>query len=325
MFGLFMLIFTVSFIVLIVGLISPRLILRKSENPTRKGILKYVGSIFIISFILATITAPTAEKVSNDNVSLNEEVEDELETATDDESKDNDLSDILEFTGSMTATASEGKITVNIETNALDGALFEVSIIDGNFNVKSDFLEVKDGKIVHDFEIPPEWGPAYFAYNAMFRFNLDEHPQPQHIKDVYGGVGENLTGNLTSENNLNGKNATIEGGTVAYPSEEAVKSHIDNEFNNVIAEMISVSEGVLIDIRPMSGDDWGIVDVIVSDVWYYTPEHEKERFAESVGTAVEKVVINSGKADGSVMVYFKDGYGKELATPKILGGYKIQR
>lgn len=332
MFGLFSMLFFISLIVLIVGLISPKLILRKSDNPTRKGILKYIGSAIVIFFILMVITVPPTDETTNDNVSLNEDpevkeenkLESETEIENEEESEDRDLSDILEFTGSMTATASEGKITVNIDTNALDGAIFEVSVIDGNLNIKSDFLEVKDGKIVHDFEIPSDWGPSYFAYNAMFRFNLDEHPQPQHIKDVYGEFGENLTGELTSENHLNGKNAVIEGGTVAYPSETVVKEQIDKEFNKAIDEMIAVSGGVVLDIIPKSEDDWGIVYVFVSDAWYYSPEHEKERFAEQVGAAVEQVVKGAGKTDGSVMVYFKDSYGKELASPKILGGYKIK-
>lgn len=71
----------------------------------------------------------------------------------------------------------------------------------------------------------------------------------------------------------------------------------------------------------------GIVSVTVSDTWYHSPEHDKERFAEQVSNTIKTLLISSEKvkSDDYISVYFYDTYGKELASPKLTGGYKIKK
>ncbi|MBY0222743.1 hypothetical protein [Sporosarcina aquimarina] len=230
----------------------------------------------------------------------------------------------LNVKGTVKATAGKGKIQVEIDTNIPDGSLLEVSLIDGNLNHKSGFVKVKDGIAETSFDIPADWKPAHFAANAMFRFNLDEHPQPEDIKNIYGETGNKMTGDLASENQLGGKNAVFETVTVPYPSVEAVKTEQDKSFNQAIAEMKELGGGIILDVKPRQGN-WDIVNVVISDAWYYSPDHEKERFVDQIGELVMNLVNNSGKYEDLVSVYFVDSYGSDLATPRILGGWKLKK
>jgi len=103
----------------------------------------------------------------------------------------------------------------------------------------------------------------------------------------------------------------------------------EEQVNKAFQLIIEISEGNVIAIRqsPYSGLEWQQMQVLVSDAWYNTPEHEKERFAESVGTAVKVAIYESGiiKTDKSILVDFVDQYDKELATEKLFGGYEIKR
>jgi len=230
---------------------------------------------------------------------------------------------ILDFKGEMKLKAEEGKIHVSISSNVPDGGIFEVSVMDVNFNIVSEFLAIKSGVIEHTFDVS-KWEPGEVAAMALFRFNLDDHPQPDSIKAIYGQFGEKMTGALATEHHQNGKNGTIENVTIAYPSEAAVKEKKAEQLTEAITEVISVSNGIIVDISPRyNDDDWKLVNVVISDSWYYSAEHEKERFAEEVGSTVEVIIENGGISD-SASVYFVDTYGKTVAEPKILGGYKIK-
>lgn len=234
--------------------------------------------------------------------------------------------ELLQFEGSMNMKVVNDKaILVEVKTNAPDGAIFETSILNGDFNVQSDFLEVKNGKISKEFTLPDDWEVGYVAGTAMFRFNLPDHPQPDHIKNIYGEKGEKMTGELASENNEGGQSATLKTKTIPYPDKKTVQAKMDETFNDAIEELKSTTDGIIVDVYPRSAGDWSSVNVVVSDVWYYSADHEKERFAEQMGQAVENLITGNEKAEGSIFVYFVDTYGKELAKPKVLGGYKIKK
>ncbi|WP_252503233.1 O-antigen ligase family protein [Sporosarcina sp. Marseille-Q4943] len=237
--------------------------------------------------------------------------------------KEAEAKELLNVKGTITAKAEKNSISVTISTNVPDGGLFEIMVLDGNFNFKTGFAKAKDGVVTSNFNIPSEWNPAHFAVSAMFRFNLDEHPQPDDIKKIYGDTGQKMTGQFAVENHLGGKNANLETVTVAYPSEQAVKDYTNSMFDQAVAEMLELGDGVILDVRPRVNENWELVDVVVSDSWYYSADYEKERFAESIGAVVEQLITNSGKYDGTPLVYFVDSYGKDVATPKTFGGWKI--
>lgn len=230
---------------------------------------------------------------------------------------------ILDFKGEMKLKAEEGKILVSISSNVPDGGIFEVSVMDTNLNTVSEFLTIKNGVIEHTFDVS-KWEPGEVAAMAMFRFNLDDHPQPDSIKAIYGQFGEKMTGALATAHHQNGNNGSIKNVTIAYPSEAAVKEKKAEQFTLALTEIIKVSNGIIVDISPRYNDaNWKLVNVVVSDSWYYSAEHEKERFAEQVGSTVEIIIKNAGISD-SASVYFVDTFGKTVAEPKLLGGYKIK-
>lgn len=301
--------------------------------------------IFGIFFLVAVSSEETDTQVANEKVDAEAEVastNDEDEKKKQDKEKnaeeakekgedevrkiaEAELKEQLQFNGSLELEAEQDKIHINITSNVSDGGLFEVSIMDADFNIASEFLEIKDGKIKHIFHVT-EWEVGEIAGMALFRFNLDDHPQPDSLKAIYGQYGEKMTGSLTEDNHQNGKNGNIETVTVSYPSETAVKEKRLEQLATGISEIINVSNGIITNITPRYNDgDWTLVNIVVSDAWYYSADHEKERFVESVGTTVETLVVNSGIGNSkSTSVYFVDTYNKTVAEPKIFGGYKIK-
>lgn len=267
---------------------------------------------------VVTSDIPSAESKKVDNEKKANEEEKKLEI--DKQKKDEEN---LNFKGTVSSKVVDKKITVSINANVPDGGVFEVFVLNDELKTLSDYITIKDGKIEKVFDIPEDWGVGHISTSALFRFNLDEHPQPDTIKSYYGEKGEKLTGSLVTDNNQGGKSASLETHIIAYPSEEAVAKKVDESFNAAIDEIISVGEGIILSISPRY-DNWEIVNIIISDDWYYSPEHEKERFVEQVGGAVENIILSSEKASGSVNVYFVDTFGKDLATPKMFGGYKIK-
>ena len=88
--------------------------------------------------------------------------------------------------------------------------------------------------------------------------------------------------------------------------------------------LITVSGGVIIEFQTLKKDDYSVIHVIVSDEWYKSEEYEKERFVEIAAENVDIISDETGVAP-FVSVYFYDAYGKKVAEPKLLGGYKILR
>jgi len=231
-------------------------------------------------------------------------------------------------TGDIKVEIKDDKVIATITSNVIDGTIFEVLIMDSKFESVSGFLTIKKGKASKEFEIPEAWDIGYLGVTASIRFNLDEHPQPESVKQVYGENGEKLEGDLSVDNNLGGKNINLKTSAIPYPDEKTVKAKQDEIFADAIAEIKKLGDGIIVDVEPyIPSEGWSMVKVIVNDSWYYSQEHEKERFAEQVGDTVATIIQNTGQVepDKHVSVYFYDAYDKELASPKILGGYKIKK
>ncbi|AKG35637.1 hypothetical protein [Paenibacillus durus] len=85
------------------------------------------------------------------------------------------------------------------------------------------------------------------------------------------------------------------------------------------------SDGVIRRLKPRD-EYWDGINVTVSDSWYLSQEFQKERFVDTYGTLISQTVLKymyiTGKDD--VKVYFVDEFGKEVASPKLFGGYKIK-
>lgn len=109
--------------------------------------------------------------------------------------------------------------------------------------------------------------------------------------------------------------------------EVSVTEEQESTFNEIKKAIIDKGNGFIIDIQPrFEANDWTRVAVILDDAWYKSQQHEKERFSEKMGEIVENSLRTTGKVkeDNVVLVYMVDSHGKELAGPKITGGYKIK-
>lgn len=64
--NLFMLLFLLSFVALIVGLIKPKTVIRWGDvnKKTRKNVLKYFGTLLLVSFVLFGITVPDTQNTT---------------------------------------------------------------------------------------------------------------------------------------------------------------------------------------------------------------------------------------------------------------------
>ncbi|MBS4172077.1 O-antigen ligase family protein [Bacillus sp. FJAT-49736] len=290
----------------------------------KKKIPLIVISASIVLFILGVFISPKANdsvNASNKKINAVNAAAKKLEEQKKDRKKQQEL---LNFKGNLNAEVKNGKVLVSIDSNVPDGGIFEVTLMNGKIDIIDEFIKTKDGKIRKEFTIPKKWGVGYIATSAMFRFNYDKKPQPESIKKIYGNKGEKLTGKLVNKNKT-GNSAILKTKTVAYPNKTAVADQQNKNFNKTIDALIKTGSGVILSIQPRYDNKWDMVNVVVSDSWYYSAEYEKERFAEQVGETVQKIVINSGKAKDPVMVYFVDSFNKDVATPKMFGGWKIKK
>lgn len=234
----------------------------------------------------------------------------------------------LEFSGdiNLETNTNDDKIIMTINSNVPDGGIFELAIMNSSLNMKSDFIEIENGEIRKEFTIPNDWPVGYYSGLANFRFNLEEHPQPKKIQQIYGTKGENLKGDLITETTEGGYTANLKTETIAYPSQQAVDNKNNRIFNEKVNQFVEDTNGIILGIEK-AFDDWESVNVIVSDSWYYSAKHEKERFVDQVSSSVTKLLINTEKvnSDDYVQVYFKDTYGEILAEPKLFGGHEIKK
>ncbi|PID16825.1 hypothetical protein CSV63_02760 [Sporosarcina sp. P34] len=323
----------VDFLVFVVGLVFMVGTVMLIWAFIKKKPKKKAAIITGIGFVLVAIVGSLLPETEDDIVAEKEKVVVDSQTKNDSNSQTENIDvkkekktevNVLDVSGKIKASASQGVIDVNVKTNIPDGGLIKLSILDNELKTIEDYATVENGEISKTMKIPEDRMPGEYMVSAFFNFDDKQHPQPEEIKNTYGNKGEKITGDLEFFNSIDGKNADFEPVNIPYPSPSVVEEKKTTDFENSILELIELSGGIITKIYPAE-EDWSIVKVVVSDTWYISADHEKERFVEQVGGTIEKYVIGAGKTDGVVHTYFVDSYGKELATPKILGGYKIKR
>lgn len=94
-------------------------------------------------------------------------------------------------------------------------------------------------------------------------------------------------------------------------------------------ELLEKGEGIIEDITYQDNhkETGEFMKVVVSDTWYDSPKHEKERFAEAIHEQVSHAVWNSGLQEhgDTIVVDIYDSYDKEVAKYKYISdSYKIK-
>lgn len=165
--NLFLLLFLVSIVALIVGLIKPELVIRwgNQEKKNRKSVLKVYGLAIIAFFILFSITTPSSNNEEVAEVEKEKEVEEEVEekevkekevkekdeVEEEDEVNQEDLEQLFLITmkGNFDGLAD---VTYDDENKAFtllptDEALVEelIALVTGNQNMLEGWGDLVDG------------------------------------------------------------------------------------------------------------------------------------------------------------------------------------
>lgn len=293
---------------------------RKRGGFFPKILATIVVSLVIIGIGFKLVPEPPVESKTGEVTKTSTKVKD----------KDN----VLEFYADMSIKVDNlrNRVIVTIDSNVPDGGIFEISVVDGNLQILSDFVPIEGNKIVKGFDVPDTWDVGYLAGTALFRFNLPDHPQPDHIKNIYGNNGENMIGENAVEAVIDGetyKTGNADPVTIAYPDIEAVKAKQKEATDQVFQKIIDNSDGVVLSIEQMMPEEgWKITKVVVSDAWYNSEDYIKERFASEFSESIKTILIKAEQitADETISVVFYDSFDKEVASPKMFGdGYNIER
>ena len=191
----------------------------------------------------------------------------------------------MDVTAELEATVKEDTTDIVITTNAIDGSVFEVYIMDSKLNISTDFVTAENGLAKVSLDNDPNWEPGYLEVNGAFKFNLINHPQPEHVQEVYGEYGEKLSGEAASANNKGGYNIDIKKLKLAYPNEELAK---EEETEKVEENVTITIKSYIDDVKTASG-----VDLDWRDVEYNIPNNLDTEFV-IVGEASLSNYFNYG-------------------------------
>lgn len=107
---------------------------------------------------------------------------------------------------------------------------------------------------------------------------------------------------------------------------EPVEREMNKEaFDGKVKEMIELSGGVIVDIQPLNGDYTHMI-VTVSDAWYASPEHEKQRFADTMHENLLVLTRVNGmiELEAEMFMDIEDTFGTEVADYSLFSGMKIK-
>lgn len=288
--------------------------IKKDASYTLKA--KKFGKIFGITIILQIIFLVSGAALSAKKENAENKIKKEQMVKT--------------FEGKIEYEVLNKSLILTIKANVPDGAIFE-TVIAGTNKGTPDFLSkyitINNGIGKETFDIA-KWDIGYLSALSIFRFNNDSHPQPDNIKNIYGEYGEKMLGTFKEKNNLNGYNGILKSNKIPYPTLEKAEDKYNKAFNTAINQIKKADKRIVIDIKEIElTENLKRVDVIIGDVWYNMKNYEKERLSGMISDAIKQIYLNTYKVPQTenVSVYFEDQYGKELATPKIFGGYEIKR
>lgn len=109
---------------------------------------------------------------------------------------------------------------------------------------------------------------------------------------------------------------------------EADEKVMKDTFYSGTDSLIELGNGVIIGIRiDKILTNTMYVEMIVSDDWYYSPEHTKQRFADTMHDSIYKLAVGSGlmKSGNELYLDIEDAYGAKVAEYSIWSGMKIKK
>lgn len=231
------------------------------------------------------------------------------------------------ISGNLITELTGKKLDLRLNSNLVDGCILDVSILyesdyDGDISEK---VVVNNGQFRKAYNLK-RMNPGFIYVRVSFEFENIKTEQPRIVQNVYGPNGEKITGDKIKMFGNGAKYCSFETER-AYPNSEAATKVRDKSFYSDLDEIIKRNKGAIIHIAPLNKKmGWSYVKVILSDDWYSLEQYEKERYVSSVSSEIEFIVRNVYEKSDIVSIHYYDQYGKELASPKLLGsGYKIKK
>ncbi|WP_313432263.1 hypothetical protein [Siminovitchia terrae] len=98
----------------------------------------------------------------------------------------------------------------------------------------------------------------------------------------------------------------------------------DEEFDSWVNNLIETGDGIITSVEPYMEDDWEVTSVYVSSDFFIPSVDQQLAMVESVGPAVQEMVVRSGKFPYTSVVFRYEKDDRIVAEPKLTGGYKIK-
>jgi len=225
--------------------------------------------------------------------------------------------------GNLNAELIGKKLILSLNSNIVDGCKLNINILCDN--EISDQIIISNGQFRKEYYLK-EISPGYIYVRAIFEFEKIKTEQPQNVQNIYGINGEKITGNIVKMFKNGEKYCAFES-EIPYPNLETATRIKNKEFDDEIDGIIKRSKGFVVYIAPLSKKTgWTFVKVILSDDWYSHRQYEQERYISSISGEIEFIVRDVYNKSNMVSIHYYDQYGKELASPKLVGsGYKIKK
>ena len=220
------------------------------------------------------------------------------------------VTDPYEFVAVADGTYNDGVLTISVQTNAPDGALFDIYAQHPDAEeVYQGELTVEKGVGTTEVEIPEGMSTQYLTTYAV----MDMAKQTGITR--YGTYGEKMVGDrCMTMDGVYTVGVSFES-YVAYPSEEEMDAALEEEFPMRIDYVLQMYSRVLQDIQPGEGDDWSNMTIVFTEdaiaAWdEFTPELQDQYYTmfESIVKTYKKV-----PEDATVQITFVDGQGNVMA------------
>lgn len=225
------------------------------------------------------------------------------------------VTDPRQFIAVTEGTYESGKLKVKVQTNAPNGSVLEIYAAHPEMQTP-EILPVTVNKGVAEVEINIPEGLSTNYIQAYAMLDMDKQEGNKNLAKVrYGENGEKMTGEMvysTTGTNIVG---VSEAGYFSYPTEEAVKAVLKDEFEKFIYS-ITMGYDVLFDsIQPSAQGTWDEVNVIFTDYalkdgWEAFDKEKKEWLFDLFDSSVHGYQMVD--EDTVVKIYFKDTKGNIL-------------
>jgi hypothetical protein len=225
------------------------------------------------------------------------------------------VTDPRQFVAITNGTYENGKLKVKVETNAPNGSVIEIYAAHPEMQAPEIIpVTVNKGIAEAEIDIPEGLSTNYIQANAML--DMDKQEGSNNLAKVrYGQNGEKMTGDMvfsTTGTNVVGVSET---GYFSYPTEEAVKEVLKDEFEQFIYSLTLGYDVLFESIQPSAQGTWDEVNVVFTDYaladgWEAFDKEKRQYLFELFDSAIHgyKMVDE----DATVKIYLKDTKGNIL-------------